>query len=82
MNATPPIYVSQLELSDRANAPRRIFITGQGGSGKSTLARQLATRLHVPLYLFDDIAYDSVTHRRCPDESRLAAVREIAEQPA
>ena len=61
---------------------RRIFITGPGGSGKSTLARQIAGQRGVPCYLFDDIAYDPVTHRRRPDESRLTAVRAIAAQPA
>jgi adenylate kinase family enzyme len=69
-------------LSAGMTGARRIFITGQGGSGKTTLARRFAAQRGIPCYIFDDIAYDRVTHRRRSDESRLAAVREIAAQPA
>jgi adenylate kinase family enzyme len=61
---------------------RRIFVTGQGGSGKTTLARQLAARLDLPTFSFDDVAYDPRTHRRRADDLRRADAARIAALPA
>lgn len=58
--------------------PQRIYVTGAGGSGKTTLVRHLATRLALPAFFFDDVAFDPLTHQRRSDDDRQADVARIA----
>lgn len=65
------------------NAPiRRCHIIGGPGSGKTTLSRQVAARLHVPVYDLDRIGYVDGAGDERPLAVRIADIARIAVEPA
>ena len=61
-------------------SPRRIHIIGGPGSGKTTLARAIASRLKTPCYELDEIGYEGGAGAQRPLDTRLAEVKQIANQ--
>ena len=76
---SPPSHSSL--VTRHSSLPRRIYVTGAAGSGKTTLVRQLAARLALPAFYFDDVAFDPLTHRRRSDDERQVDVARIAALP-
>lgn len=60
----------------------RIHIIGGPGSGKSTLAREIGTYLGIETHELDQIAFTGRDFEERPYTDRVAAIHQIASQPA
>jgi adenylate kinase family enzyme len=59
----------------------KVHMIGPSGAGKTTLARDLSERLGVPVYPLDPIAFTDTRWTIRPLSDKMAAVREILQQP-
>ncbi len=68
-------------LKSRENFTR-IHIIGGPGSGKTTLAREIKAYLGIEVHELDQIAFTGQDYKERPFSDRVAAIHEIASQPA
>jgi adenylate kinase family enzyme len=59
----------------------KVHVIGPSGAGKTTLARELGERVGLPVYPLNPIAFTDMHWTIRPLTEKMAAVREILQQP-
>jgi adenylate kinase family enzyme len=65
----------------KSPASIKVHVIGPSGAGKTTLARELGTRLGLPVYPLDPIAFTDTRWTIRPLTEKMKAVRDILQQP-